>query len=150
LIDDFGPEVIIDAIDRLDSEQTAELTVSTAHKAKGREWPTVRIGSDFADLREEPGGIPGRICEEDARLAYVAVTRARYQLDLGGLSGLGRLLSRAVCVLPWNCLAGGCRIRPSSTIPLTTLLVYGTKRLPYSYLPNSCRFPAGGGNEGRV
>ena len=43
LIDDHGPETIIDAVRRLSDERYASLIISTAHKAKGREWDTVRI-----------------------------------------------------------------------------------------------------------
>ena len=66
--------------------------MSTAHKAKGRQWAAVRIAEDFTpppdreetDARGEP--LPGVIDATEARLAYVAVTRARHGLDLGGLS----------------------------------------------------------------
>src|SRR5690606_24289351 len=37
LVDRHGPDVVIEAMDRLDTEKRAQLTVSTAHKAKGRE-----------------------------------------------------------------------------------------------------------------
>jgi len=92
LVDEHGVDVVLDAVDRLCDEHSAQVTVSTAHRAKGREWPSVRIAEDFT----EPGDpdevdaaglpLPGRIDEGEARLAYVAVTRARHQLDLGGLS----------------------------------------------------------------
>ena len=92
LVDTHGPEAIISAVDALTDEDKAEVTVSTAHKAKGREWRAVRIGEDFppppdSDQLDDCGRpIPGPVSETDARLAYVAVTRARHQLDLGGLS----------------------------------------------------------------
>ncbi|WP_406318558.1 UvrD-helicase domain-containing protein [Streptomyces sp. NBC_00118] len=92
LIDTHGPDAILAAVDELTDEEHASVTVSTAHKAKGREWPTVKIGDDFPppkdtdqlDAQGQP--IPEPINETDARLAYVAVTRARHRLDLGGLS----------------------------------------------------------------
>jgi hypothetical protein len=52
----------------------------------------VRIAADFtppADTEEldaEGRPVPGPIDPDEARLAYVAVTRARHHLDLGGLS----------------------------------------------------------------
>jgi len=82
VIDDLGAEAVLAAVARLDHEADAQATVSTAHKAKGREWSTVRISDDFTEPETRNGEIP----EEFARLAYVAVTRARHQLDLGGLS----------------------------------------------------------------
>jgi superfamily I DNA/RNA helicase len=60
--------------------------VSTAHKAKGREWPTVRIAGDFPEPRRSHNGQPGQVPRADAMLAYVAVTRARHTLDPQGLA----------------------------------------------------------------
>ncbi|MFD3835356.1 UvrD-helicase domain-containing protein [Streptomyces sp. NPDC058642] len=81
LVDEHGPARIVAAADGLVSEQQAELVVSTAHKAKGREWPCVRIHGDFrAPKPDEKTGLV-ILPREEARLAYVAVTRAREQLD---------------------------------------------------------------------
>ncbi len=85
LIDDHGVEVILQAVGRLSNEPEAQVIVSTAHKAKGREWNAVRIGEDFIEPENPDGTRPAPISEADARLAYVAVTRARHRLDLGGL-----------------------------------------------------------------
>ncbi|MBT2439981.1 ATP-dependent helicase [Streptomyces sp. ISL-36] len=90
IIEDHGVEMVLSAMRELHLEDDAEVTVSTAHRAKGREWPRVRIAADFREpvSRErdlEGNSIPAPILLEDARLAYVAVTRARKQLDLGGL-----------------------------------------------------------------
>ncbi|WP_436845412.1 3'-5' exonuclease [Streptomyces sioyaensis] len=80
------------ALQQLSPEESAEVTVSTAHRAKGREWASVRIADDFTgpddlDERGEDGApLPGPIDIDEARLAYVAVTRARSLLDIGGLS----------------------------------------------------------------
>ncbi|MFF3578628.1 UvrD-helicase domain-containing protein [Streptomyces mirabilis] len=92
LIDTHGPDAILAAVDELTDESTADVTVSTAHKAKGREWPAVKIADDFpepkdTDQHDNQGRpIPEPVSDTDARLAYVAVTRARSRLDLGGLS----------------------------------------------------------------
>ncbi|MFD4944672.1 UvrD-helicase domain-containing protein [Streptomyces sp. NPDC058409] len=92
LVDTHGTSIILRAIDQLDDERTAEVTVSTAHKAKGREWPRVRIADDFipppdSDEHDDKGQpLPGPIDDGEARLAYVAVTRARHRLDIGGLA----------------------------------------------------------------
>ncbi|MGX1562172.1 UvrD-helicase domain-containing protein [Streptomyces sp. NPDC055506] len=92
LVDQHGPEAIIAAVHALTDESKADVTVSTAHKAKGREWPSVKIADDFppppdSDRQDDCGRpIPEAVNETDARLAYVAVTRARSRLDLGGLS----------------------------------------------------------------
>jgi superfamily I DNA/RNA helicase len=73
LVDEFGVETILSALDHMPKEEYAELVISTAHKAKGREWSTVRIASDF------PAEITG---PEELRLLYVAVTRAMDVLDI--------------------------------------------------------------------
>ncbi|MFF3459670.1 UvrD-helicase domain-containing protein [Streptomyces sp. NPDC002730] len=92
LIDQHGPEAILAAVDQLAPEAHADVTISTAHRAKGREWANVRIATDFTppkdtDQRDENGRpLPGPIDDGEARLAYVAVTRTRSRLDLGGLS----------------------------------------------------------------
>ena len=84
LVDTHGAETIISAMTRLSAERDARVTVSTVHKAKGREWPSVRIGPGF-DLADDDGR-PRPLTEEVARLIYVAVTRARELLDPAGLS----------------------------------------------------------------
>jgi hypothetical protein len=92
LVDTHGTDAILAAVARLVPEQHAQVTVSTAHKAKGREWPRVRIANDFTPPKDtdqqdaEGRAVPGPIDGADARLAYVAVTRTRSRLDLGGLS----------------------------------------------------------------
>ena len=86
LIDDNGVDAIIKAADSLASEEQAELVVSTAHKAKGREWPRVRIHADFKCPKPDPATKNIILRREEGRLAYVAVTRAREVLDAAALS----------------------------------------------------------------
>ncbi|MFS4107512.1 UvrD-helicase domain-containing protein [Streptomyces sp. PD-S100-1] len=86
LIDEHGPDRIVAAADGLCSEQQAELVVSTAHRSKGREWPAVRIHADFRAPKPEQGTGLVVLPREEARLAYVAVTRAREQLDDAALA----------------------------------------------------------------
>ncbi|MFE9059885.1 UvrD-helicase domain-containing protein [Streptomyces mutabilis] len=92
LVDTHGTDAILAALARLSPENHAEVTVSTAHKAKGREWARVKIADDFTppEYSESTDGtgrsVPGPIDDGEARLAYVAVTRTRQRLDLGGLS----------------------------------------------------------------
>jgi len=74
LVDDFGCERILSALNGMPKEQYADFVCSTAHKSKGREWDTVVLRADF----------PPRIDMSDAdrRLLYVAATRAKLVLDL--------------------------------------------------------------------
>jgi hypothetical protein len=64
-----------------------DLVISTAHKAKGCEWDTVRCATDFPAPKVDPEtGLVDEPTREDIMLAYVAVTRAMTHLDPGGLS----------------------------------------------------------------
>lgn len=89
LVDQHGPDAVIGLVDRLHAEEIADVVVSTAHKAKGREWDTVRISSDF---RPEPYDDLGGLIREEAMLAYVATTRAKTVLDPGPLAGVSGLM----------------------------------------------------------
>ncbi|MEU9382490.1 UvrD-helicase domain-containing protein [Streptomyces sp. NPDC048279] len=92
LVDTHGTDAILAAVSQLVDEQHAQATVSTAHKAKGREWPRVKIADDFtppghSDPPETATApAPRPIDDSEARLAYVAVTRTRRRLDIGGLA----------------------------------------------------------------
>jgi hypothetical protein len=85
LVDRYGPEQIIQTVDRLSAEKDAKVTISTAHKAKGREWASVRIGPGFADPSVDDHGVQRRLNPAEARLVYVAVSRAREVLDPEGI-----------------------------------------------------------------
>lgn len=90
LVDKYGTDRIEKAVRAMYlDEPTAELTVSTAHKAKGREWDSVRIASDFEQRMNEAGDWVD-LSREDIMLRYVAVTRAQYALDRGPLVGQPR------------------------------------------------------------
>ena len=88
VIDEHGVDVVLHTLSRLSDESRADVTVSTAHSAKGREWPSVRIADDFTE--PDPQECGAEVEPEEARLAYVAVTRAKRELDLGGLSWINR------------------------------------------------------------
>lgn len=86
LIEDRGAEAVIRAVKALVDEKSAQVTVSTAHKSKGREWSTVRIGSDFYPPKPDPETGQRLVSKPLAMLAYVAVTRAREVLDCESLA----------------------------------------------------------------
>lgn len=86
LIDQYKPETVIALMQNCLPETVAEVIVSTAHKAKGREWDTVRLADDFqVQPRKDDKGEWQEPPEEELRLAYVACTRARHELDPRGL-----------------------------------------------------------------
>lgn len=74
LIQSFGTAKLISALNQVVSEKQADVVVSTAHRAKGREWNDVRLQGDFLHVDD--------MDSEDLRLAYVAITRAQKTLDM--------------------------------------------------------------------
>lgn len=61
----------------------ANIIISTAHKAKGLEWPVVRMCDDFMGIVDGEGE-KAHIIQEEANLVYVTFTRATHKLNLGG------------------------------------------------------------------
>jgi hypothetical protein len=75
------------------SPEKIDVQVMTAHRAKGLEWDKVRIAEDFwgpkkSKVKGSDGGEPEIEMPkpEEIRLAYVAVTRAKKELDPGSLA----------------------------------------------------------------
>src|SRR5262249_1639309 len=95
LVDRCGADGLLNMVKELvnedqtgpDGNPAYDIIVSTVHKAKGREWRHVRIADDFPQPRQNLATrttvLPN---DEQLRLAYVAVTRARHRLELGSLS----------------------------------------------------------------
>jgi hypothetical protein len=79
LIDTHGATAILDICSTTVDEEDADVIVSTAHKAKGREWNRVKIAGDFRRPDTENGGTLSR---PDAMLLYVTITRAKLVLDM--------------------------------------------------------------------
>ncbi|WP_257581674.1 3'-5' exonuclease [Streptomyces sp. TLI_146] len=131
IIEDHGVGVVLKAVQRLCPEDEAQVVVSTAHKSKGREWHAVRIAADFAprdgsktlSTETDDEDVLPDINLEEARLAYVAVTRARQPLDLGGLSWINRCpsfgktsagpVAALISSSPWDRLGPAAMSSPS-------------------------------------
>lgn len=101
------------------SEKEAELVVSTAHKAKGREWADVRLAEDFPALVEEETDKDGNVVStelnrEEARLMYVSITRATRRLNL---SGNGYLIEQAARKLGTAPLSGARPVAAAAREP---------------------------------
>ncbi|WP_433235273.1 UvrD-helicase domain-containing protein [Streptosporangium sp. CA-135522] len=92
LIDSHGADIVLETVSRLVPEDRADVTVSTGHKAKGREWHRVTVADDFPEPKPTGDGKPGRIPRTAAMLAYVTVTRAQYELDNAGLAWINHYL----------------------------------------------------------
>lgn len=87
LIDEHGIDAIRGVAREAVPESVADVTISTSHRAKGREWNKVRVGNDFeAQVNED-----GEITRESCMLNYVTVTRAQHVLDRGGLFFIDQL-----------------------------------------------------------
>jgi macrodomain Ter protein organizer (MatP/YcbG family) len=87
LADEYGGQELLRLIEKLESskESKPDIIISTGHKAKGLEWETVRLGSDFR------GSDSKGYKDEDANLLYVAVTRAIGTLDLSLCDAIDQL-----------------------------------------------------------
>lgn len=83
LLDNYGVDTVLAVCRSSIKPEDADVTVSTAHKAKGLEWGSVKIHSDFKAPKEG-----GSISAAEAMLIYVAVTRAKKHLDMSALSWL--------------------------------------------------------------
>src|SRR5204863_5486566 len=84
-VDDFLERIALSSA----GDQTAaaeQVVLMTIHIAKGLEWPVVFLtGLEdglFPSLRERDGTSEDAALEEERRLAYVAITRARERLGL--------------------------------------------------------------------
>lgn len=94
LVETYG-DALPERLDRVrravrDDPASAAVTVSTVHRAKGREWDHVELWSDLARVPADAQALaaapdPER-AREEANLLYVAVTRARRTLLLGRVS----------------------------------------------------------------
>lgn len=104
LVDREGASQIIAAVDSLiktspaakkhqaqttpKRQLTPDVTVSTAHKAKGLEFPSVDITDDFPEPKQAAGDADPEAtaaAASELKLAYVAVTRAKNKLDPRGV-----------------------------------------------------------------
>jgi superfamily I DNA/RNA helicase len=92
LIDTHGPERIIAATQAMVNEDQADIVASTTHKAKGREWDSVRAANDFfVPYPNDDGEVS--VSDGEAMIGYVAITRAREVLDRGGLAWIDDFVS---------------------------------------------------------
>lgn len=77
LVDEYGAEKIISALKHMPSQDMASLVLSTGHKSKGLEFGSVKLAHDFPDEDEV-----NSVDQESLKLLYVAVTRAKRELDV--------------------------------------------------------------------
>ena len=80
LVEARGEAQLLWALNQVVEEDDADLIISTAHKAKGREWDKVRLMDDFLKslpLKDEKRQPTSQIDPAELRLLYVALTRAK-------------------------------------------------------------------------
>lgn len=86
LIDFHGADFLNDALTRTVGADIADVVISTAHRSKGLEWDSVRISSDFEPRKTSEDNKPIPPSRQDLMLRYVAVTRAKQEIDPGPLT----------------------------------------------------------------
>lgn len=99
LVDEFGPDTIMEALQRMPKAEPGTLVISTAHKAKGCEWGNVRLGADFSKPGKDGEPAPP-LAEEEWRLLYVAATRAQRKLDISACDPIRDLHAAAQAPQP--------------------------------------------------
>ncbi|MFC0402984.1 3'-5' exonuclease [Paraburkholderia rhizosphaerae] len=83
IIDREGTDFLRALLSRISPESEADYVISTVHRAKGLEWDRVRVTGDFRFKTEDDGRTT--MAEDEKRLLYVALTRARRMLDVSEL-----------------------------------------------------------------
>lgn len=81
LVESKGERQLLWALKRIVAEENADLIISTAHKAKGREWDEVRLNGDFIKSLTGDSRKPS-LDPAELRLFYVAMTRGRKFIDI--------------------------------------------------------------------
>lgn len=94
LIDQYGVPTIMQLANEAVDDRTGlqQVTISTSHKAKGREWKRVKIGPDFTPPEPDPKTGEIKLDRGEMMLAYVAVTRGQERVDVGSLDWVNLFL----------------------------------------------------------
>jgi UvrD/REP helicase N-terminal domain/UvrD-like helicase C-terminal domain/LAGLIDADG-like domain len=92
MIDDpaIGPQRLLAMLDGM-TPKKPDIVLSTGHKAKGLEWPTVRLLSDFKGPQLKKVSVASGEQfdnQADVRLLYVGATRAQSHLDTSSVAYL--------------------------------------------------------------
>ncbi|MBX3513133.1 MAG: ATP-dependent helicase [Xanthobacteraceae bacterium] len=86
LVETRGERQLMWALNRTVDEEKCDVVISTAHKAKGREWSTVRLMDDFlrsgSNKAKKSPQVENGHDPAELRLFYVALTRARNAIEV--------------------------------------------------------------------
>lgn len=78
LIDAYGRDKLLNTLESTtENPDEADVTITTAHKSKGLEWPKVKLANDFKVPQD--GRNP---TNEETNILYVAASRALNKLDI--------------------------------------------------------------------
>lgn len=111
----------------LPTQEGAKLVLSTAHKAKGLDWDTVKVGDDFSCIDD---AISARMAnplqrmdaamEQEINLLYVAITRARKKVELNKETAdfIKHYSVHASSLMEAAAAANGCGNNSSSSDPI--------------------------------
>jgi len=84
LLRNYGDEGLLAILEECASPRAGAVEVCTAHSAKGKEWPRVRLSDDFHSPYEERYLASDGAYDEERNLTYVSITRAQQVLDASG------------------------------------------------------------------
>lgn len=87
LINNNDTDMLLDVISKVGKRTNTDCVVCTAHKSKGLEFSSVKLGGDFK-YNKAPKDDGKLMSEDEARLFYVACTRAIQALDISEMSDL--------------------------------------------------------------
>jgi hypothetical protein len=71
---------LVKKLEELETRSKADIILTTAHKAKGKEWDSVVVADDFPLTKDFD--CLSKLNQAEINLLYVAVTRAKYNLQL--------------------------------------------------------------------
>lgn len=78
LVEEYGADRLMTALAQVEpDDDRADVVITTAHRAKGRQWDRVQLRDDFAASIGAEAVDPAEL-----RLLYVALTRARFAVDV--------------------------------------------------------------------
>jgi len=93
LVKVHGAQNLIDTLQQTSPRyQEGCLTITSAHKCKGMEWGNVTLWNDFFATKIDEATDQVIYPEAEAKLLYVACTRAQKKLDISMCSAVNRLI----------------------------------------------------------
>lgn len=92
LVREYEPDGLLKALAATTDEASADVTITTAHRSKGREWGGVVIANDYPEPEDQDIDGDALVARDEAMLAYVAVSRAQNRLSRGSLAYVDSLV----------------------------------------------------------